>query len=113
MSLESLKPLLLSYDCAAHDPIDSWVPPLDDDIDIWLTLNIGYDLHGGDHFKVHIVTPNHLKGAAKYTLVIHRYHFKTILHTLTTMIESCTGDDWPEVTQKLSKHFYWEYAESY
>lgn len=109
-----MQPLILSYDCVAHDPIDLWVPPQDDDIDIWLTLTIGYDASGGDHFRVRVVTPNRLSATgAKYSLVIHHYHFPSILKTLNSIVESCDGEDWRVVTEKLSKHFYWEYAETY
>ena len=107
-----MKPMILSYDCAEHDPIDLWVPEKYDEIDFWLTLNIGSDLISGEDFKVRIVTTNQIRhGDAQYAWVIQHYHFATILQALTSVVENCTGNDWQDVTQKLSQYFWWEYAD--
>lgn len=57
-----MKPIIISYDCTDHDPIEEWVPDDVFDIDFWMNFTIGPDNKGGDNFQVHVVTPNNLHG---------------------------------------------------
>lgn len=70
-----MKPIIISYDCIDHDPIDKWLPDDLYHVDVWVNFTIGPDSKGGDNFQVRIVTPNNLQGkdSAKYAIILNEY----------------------------------------
>ena len=66
-----MKPVIVSYDCADHDPIEKRVPDAASNVDFWMNFTIGPDMKGGVNFQVHIVTPNNLHGkkSDKFSIV--------------------------------------------
>lgn len=106
-----MKPVIISYDCIDHDPIDAWVPDEVHDVDFWMNFTIGYDERGGDNFQVRVVTPNNLHGpdADKYAIILSQYSWEEVLGHVTSILSQCHGSDWAEVSGKLAKHMYWEF----
>lgn len=74
-----MKPVVISYLCIDHDPIDAWVPDDVHDVDFWMSFTIGYDERGGDNFQVRVVTPNNLHGpdTDKYAIILNEYSWKS------------------------------------
>ena len=106
-----MKPIIISYDCTDYDPIEKWVPDNPTDVDFWMNFTIGPDIKGGDNFQIHIVTPNNLQGknADKYALVIRNYSWPVVLNNIENILENCQGENWSEVSEKLSQLMYWEF----
>lgn len=106
-------PIIISYDCADHDPIDAWEPPDPLDVDFWMNFTIGYDKRGGDNFQLHVVTPNNTKGpdAAKHTIVLDRYKWECVLVEVNNILDACHGTDWDDVSAKLAKYMSWEFED--
>ena len=108
-----MKPVIVSYDCVDHDPIDRWVPHDVFDVDFWINFTIGPEPGGGDNFLLHIVTPNNLHGkeSDKYALVLVEYSWTSVLAGVERMLEKSRGATWSEISEKLSKFMRWEYDE--
>lgn len=106
-----MKPVIVNFDCADHDPIDSWQPSDPSVVDFWMNFTIGTDPSAGDNFQVHIVTKAALSGEAtgKHTIVLDRYDWDSVLSEVECLLEQCSGSNWSEISEKLSKHMYWEF----
>lgn len=109
-------PELKGFNCLEHDPIDEWVPDLDDEVNYYLCLYIGLpDDIGIDYFTVNIVTPQainalnlgpQLKGKH---VTINPYSWDAVIERLTNILNMCDGDNWDQQLPKLREHFDWEY----
>src|SRR5689334_16825352 len=108
-----IKPVIISYDCSDHDPIQAYEPLDPTDVDFWMTFTIGPDQTGGDNFQVHIVTPNNLRGAnaGKYAIVINYYEWSSVLDEVEKILDSCRGTDWREIAENLAKSLHWEFED--
>ena len=106
-----MKPIIIDFDCADHDPIDEWVPSDPFDVDFWMNFTFGYDQTGGDNFQVHIVSHKNLRGPnpEKYAIIIHEYSWQAVLESVNEILQKCQGKDWDEVSKKLSMFMYWEF----
>ncbi|MFL1467591.1 Imm8 family immunity protein [Marinobacter sp. HN1S83] len=106
-----MKPVILSYDCSDHDPIDQWAPNDVYDVDFWMNFTIGPDHEGGDNFQVHIVTPNNLHGrnATKHAIVLNEFSWPAVLAEVKAILAQCEGPSWSEISEKLSGYMAWEY----
>lgn len=106
-----MKPIIISYDCTDHDPIDKWVPDDVFDVDFWMNFTIGPDSEGGDDFQVRIVTPNNLHGknSAKHAIVLNKYSWPKVIAEVESILEQCQGINWAGVSEQLSQFMCWEY----
>lgn len=106
-----MKPVIISYDCTDHDPIDKWLPDDLYDVDIWVNFTIGPDFKGGDNFQVRIVTPNNLRGkdSAKHAIILNEYSWSKVLDAVEAMLEQCQDISWIGISEQLSQLMYWEY----
>lgn len=106
-----MKPVIISYDCTDHDPIDEWVPEDAYDVDFWMNFTIGPDIKGGDNFLVRVVTPNNLHGknSAKHAIVLNEYTWAIVLAEVDAILEHCQGISWTGISAQLSQYFQWEY----
>ena len=106
-----MKPVIVSYDCTDHDPIDKWLPDDASNVDFWMNFTIGPDMEAGDNFQVHVVTPNNLHGknSDNHAIVLNEYSWSSVLASVEKMLEKCRGSDWSEMSEKLSQLMYWEF----
>ena len=106
-----MKPVIVSYDCTDHDPIDKWVPDDVFDVDFWMNFTIGPDSKGGDNFQVRVVTPNklHGKNSAKHAIVLNEYSWPNVIAAVETMLDQCQDLNWAGISEQLSQLMYWEY----
>lgn len=106
-----MTPVILSFDCVDHDPIEEWEPDDAFDVDFWMNFTIGPDATGGDNFQVHIVTPNNLHGkdSDRHAIVMLEYSWPSVLAEVEGMLEKCQGSTWLEMSEELSRLMHWEY----
>jgi hypothetical protein len=106
-----MKPIILSYDCIDHDPIDEWIPTDIFNVDFWMNFTIGPDMKGGDNFQVHVITPNNLHGknSDRHAIVLTEYSWSSVLAAVDGMLEKCQGKNWRQITDQLSQTMHWEY----
>ena len=109
-------PQLKGFDCFDHDPIAHWQPDSDADVFYSLCLHIGPpDKDGADLFYVDVVTPqaineHNLGGKLNQRrIVVSPYCWENVMKEVQATIEKCTGDDWGQQSDLLSKHFNWEF----
>lgn len=73
---------------------------------------------GEESFNLVVMTPKWLLYNSEEKLVIGRhklfmfnYDFKRLKQFLVSYVESCTGDTWQEVADKLGRLGYWEFED--
>lgn len=106
-----MKPIIISYDCTDHDPIEGWVPDDAFNVDLWINFTIGPDIEGGDNFMVRIVSPKNLhnKDTAKHAIILNEYSWPKVVTEVASILEQCQGTSWAEVAEQLSHFMHWEY----
>jgi len=111
-----MKPVLKSFDCVDHDPIDQWKPDDPSFVDYWLCLHIGpEEEEGSDIFYVNILTENAVRALSgeeatkRKKIVLSSYSWSSVLQTIERTIDSIEGSDWSSLSAQLSEHFSWEF----
>lgn len=106
-----MKPIIISYDCYDHDPIDKWAPDDVFDVDFWMNFTIGPDNKGGDNFQVRVATPNNLhdKHSAKHTIILNEYTWPKVIAAVEGMLEQCQDVSWADISEQLAQLMYWEF----
>ncbi len=109
-----MKPVIVSYDCTDHDPISEWAPQDPLIVDFRMNFTIGTDKIAGDNFQVRVITKNCIRANQKIerAIVLNAYSWPSLLATVESMLENNQGEDWAEISNKLSKIMDWEF-ESY
>jgi hypothetical protein len=108
-----MKPIIISYDCTDHDPIEQWVPNDPFDVDIWINFTIGPNSKSGDNFLARVITSNNLHGkdSDKYAVILTEYSWANVIYEINRFLEMCSGNNWLEISEKLSKFMHWEYQD--
>ena len=106
-------PEIKSWDCIDHGPIEEWVPDDPSDVEFWCNLTIGIKGEAGaDNFQVHIATDKAVSGinTKRYLVVVPYYEsWVHVLEKLKSIVVQCEDISWSGMSEKLSKHFRWEY----
>lgn len=84
-----------------------------------ILLNIGIDdgTEAGNYFDLRVCSSDWLKYYKKkpfilrHLMVIDSYDFREIKNYINQIINQCEGDSWQEITNKLSRYFFWEYED--
>ena len=94
-----MKPVIVSYDCTDHDPIDKWVPQDPLIVDFWMNFTIGPNKTAGDNFQVRVITKNCIQPNQKTerAIVLNTYSWPSLLATVESMLENNQGKDWCEI----------------
>ena len=92
--------------------------PKNEDIHFWIDLRIGIkNENGADDFRLLVCTPEWLfqnfwiPKILRHTLIIRKYDLNEITKIINKYIEKCTGNDWIEIAEKLSRYFQWEFED--
>ncbi|RYV01200.1 hypothetical protein SOPP22_16735 [Shewanella sp. OPT22] len=109
-----LKPEIKSYDCVDYDPIESH--EFDDNFDVtfWMNFTIGLSNSvGGDNFLVRIATYNNIEltESIDHTILLDEYSFPQVLSEVDDLLSKCQGNNWEEISSKLSKYMHWEFQD--
>ena len=106
-------PEIKSWDCTEHDPIDQWKPEDPERVGFWCNLTIGIQgQEGGDNFMVQVATHKVVPQLQdKTNLVVIPYYesWEATLTVLQEILAQCADFDWSGISEKLAKHFHWEY----
>lgn len=87
---------------------------------LWVNLRIGSDAEEGTNdFRLLVCTPGWLEVMLRYEwgraqwgrhmLIVLEYDFDLIKNKIVSYVESCTGNDFLEIAQKISKVASWEF----
>lgn len=108
---ETMKPIIISYDCTDHDPIDKWIPDDSYDVDYWMKFTIGPGNEGGENFRVRVVTPNnlHSKASPKYAIILTEYSWLKVIVEVGALLDKCQDTNWAGIAEKLSQFMCREY----
>lgn len=74
---------------------------------------------GEESFDLRVCTPNWLLEnharedviIGRHLLIVMEYDYQRILKTITKFLETCTGNTWTEVAEKLGRLGYWEFED--
>ncbi len=109
-----MKPVIKSYDCTdMDDDLETWQPVDPEYADLWINFTIGTDdEEAADHFLAHVVTPKALNDHRdkKFAVVLNEYSWEALMNEIANILKKCEGEDWIEVSGKLSQYLKWEYA---
>lgn len=72
---------------------------------------------GEESFDIEVCTPNWMIdnfGEEKVVLGLHRlilieYDYEIMISAIERFLEGCSGDNWPEIAQKVSQLGRWEF----
>lgn len=103
--------IILSFDCTDYDPIDSWIFPEPKRVDFWMNFTIGLDQSGGNDFQLHVLTSDMVTSNTSLSnaIVLDCYAWDAVLLKVNAILDQCSGENWEEISNKLSKHMAWEY----
>jgi hypothetical protein len=115
-----MKAKLKSWYCAEIDDLRRYVPDNQENFYFLFRALVGTeDCEGVDSFDINVCTPQWFlstmkKGDilfARHFLIVLEYDFEKILNRIRCMIESCSGKDWKEVAEKVSRIGFWEFED--
>lgn len=74
---------------------------------------------GEESFDIKVCTPEWLANmceiegfvVGRHYLVVAKYDFAALKNIIVKLIESCSGNSWQEVAQKVARIGYWEFED--
>jgi hypothetical protein len=77
------------------------------------------DENGADDFRLLVCTPEWLRNeygwkkaiSGRHMLIVFEYNLDVIKAELDRFIESCAGEDWPTIVQKIARFAAWEFED--
>lgn len=103
-----------------EDDLNSYWPENPEYFGSWIRAIIGPDYEeGAECFDMLICTPKWLQSElvkndvllGKGMIIIDEYDHDKIRAFIEKQITACYADDWPSITQKLSRISFWEYED--
>jgi hypothetical protein len=111
-----MRPQLKAQDCADHDPIETWESADPTRVDYWLCLHIGpAGQPGADLFYVNVLSETAARQinaedlAQRKKIIVKDYSWNGVMRAVNDILLQIEGSSWPEVAQKLSEKFDWEF----
>jgi hypothetical protein len=111
---------LKGWFCPDIDDLLNYEPEDPDNFCFLFSALVGpNDTEGEESFDIEVCTPQWFlstmkKGDiffARHFLIVLEYDFEKILNRIRCMIESCSGKDWKEVAEKVSRIGFWEFED--
>jgi hypothetical protein len=108
------------YSPDIEDPLEGFVPRQWDNFE--LTLRVMFGPAGdeaSDSFQIQVCTPKWLQArceggeiiSGRHRLIVGEFDFIKIRKYLEALCRRCSGNDWNEIAQKLSRYGYWEFED--
>ena len=77
------------------------------------------DIEGEESFDIQVCTPGWFLSTMKqhdiipgrHFLIVLEYNYDRIYNKIKHLIENCTGNDWDEVADKVSRIGFWEFED--
>lgn len=104
--------------CADIENLDSWRPADPDDVAIPIEMEIGPDDDdGADLFQALVANKT---GFRRYRqavpgpvacprLFVLRFDWPAVKQRIESIVEECSGPDWPSIVRQWRTYFLWEY----
>ena len=111
---------LKSWYCPDIGDLTSYSPPQFDNFCFLFRAMVGpAEREGKESFDIQVCTPKWLLSnmreddiiPGRHFLIVLEYHFEKILNRIRNLIESCTGDDWDEIAEQVSRIGFWEFED--
>ena len=115
-----MKAKLKNWYCPDIEDLPTYSPPQFDSFCFLFRAMVGVaEEEGEESFDIQVCTPKWLQSNMKkadviigrHFLFVLEYHFDLIFSKIKKMIESCEGEDWDEVAQKISRIGFWEFED--
>ncbi|WP_426370033.1 Imm8 family immunity protein [Pseudocolwellia sp. HL-MZ7] len=106
-------PIIISFDCADYDPIDSWIFPDLNRVEFWVNFTIGPNRKGGDNFLLHVVTTEIAQSnqSLANAVILDSYSWDAVLLKVNEILNQSSGENWNIISTKLSKRMAWEFED--
>jgi hypothetical protein len=100
--------------------LDSYFPENPECFGLWIEFSVGIkDESGADNFRLFICTPEWLRSECgrkrakwgRHMLIVPEYDLEMIRIEIGLCIDSCTGEDWPTIAQKIARFAAWEFED--
>src|ERR1044072_5140875 len=108
---------LYSFDV---EDLETYKPPDPASFAFHLRLIAGPQSEPGEEsFDMKVCTPNWLLEnhgteeviIGRHLLIVMEYDYQRIVNRINEFADTCTGDTWTEVAEKLSRLGYWEFED--
>ncbi|WP_081803478.1 immunity 8 family protein [Halotalea alkalilenta] len=115
-----MKAIIKSIDLNDAVGFDQYWPENEECFGIWLTVQIGPDDQEGGHlFQILVCTPEWIQsqysssGAVwgRHMLIVFEYDQSLIVKEISNYIDKCSGGEFWEVAQKISRIGAWEFED--
>lgn len=97
-----------------------YVPEQYDYFELTINAQIGpVGQPSSDSFEIRVCTPKWLQArcdageiiSGRHTLIVGEFNFPQIRDYLSALCRRCSGKDWTETAQKLSRYALWEFED--
>jgi hypothetical protein len=108
------------YSLDIECPLEKFVPEQADYFEIMLRAMFGPENEtGSESFDIRVCTPKWLQTrcdgreiiTGRHMLVVNQFDLTQIQNFLHTLGRRCSGNNWSEVAQKLSRYGLWEFED--
>ena len=98
----------------------TYSPEYPENFGFWLRAMIGLENEeGAESFDIHICTPDWIKANyddheilfGRHMLLVFEYDYEGIRKRISDYCHECTGENWPEIAERLSRIGYWEFED--
>ncbi len=77
------------------------------------------DKEGGDLFQIEVCSPEWIEKelemihilSNRHLVIVKKWNFLTVIDFIETYLESCTAENWNDVTLKISRMAQWEFED--
>ena len=100
--------------------LDNYFPEDSENFGLWIEFRVGPpELNSADDFRLLVCTPEWLKTNGvqekslwgRHMLIVLEYDISAIKAAIDQCVDSCTGKDFGEIAQKISRFAAWEFED--
>lgn len=115
-----MKAVIKTIDLNDAIDFDQYWPDDEKNFGIWLTVQIGPDDQEGGHlFQILVCTPDWIKDKyyfqravwGRHMLIVFEYDKDLIVKEISNYVDGCSGTDFWDLAQKLSRIGVWEFED--
>jgi len=108
------------YSLDVECPLENFVPEQHDFFELTVRAMIGpVGEAGSESFQIQVCTPKWLQArcdggeiiCGRHTLIVSEFNFAQIRAYLEALFRRCSGSNWLEISQKLSRYGLWEFED--
>jgi hypothetical protein len=109
-----------SFQSVDIENLYTFIPENPTNFSFLLELSIGPNNEEGEElFDVQVCTPSWLISImhkddiliCRHMIIVQEYNFDKLFNRIKTLIESCMGNTWKEVAEKVARYGHWEFED--